>query len=192
MYVPSVLLDFGDPVETVRNIRERTTLFRFGIAGRLVTQLLYIVIPFYLYQLFKNLDKVTSALMLLFSVISVPISMYIESLKLSTLDMLDRPNDVMELLDHYNHALGISTIFWGLWLLPLGRLVYKASYFPKLIGISLLTGGFGYLIGAFFDILFPDFDQLNTIWETMTMGELIFIIWFVVMGVRYRGQGSDG
>ena len=185
MYVPSTFLDMDDPVQTANNIYENTTLFRLGIAGSLITQILFIIIPFFLYQLFKKFDKVTSALMLVLALVSVPISMYIEVNKLIGIDLLDKPAALMERLDIYYYGLGISTIFWGLWLLPLGWLVYKSSLFPKLVGVALFIAGFGYLISSFINIVFPEFNMLNTLFDFMTFGEMVFIIWFVVKGVSF-------
>lgn len=191
LYVPSVLIDFSNPIETANKIRENTLLFRLGIASSLLTQILYIIIPFFLYLLFKNLDRVSSILMFILAITSVPITMYNESKKLMVLDIIDRPNELIGLLNSHNYGLEISTIFWGLWLFPLGWLVYKSEYFPKIIGISLCIGGFGYLINSFLKILFPDFNGLSMILEMMTFGELIFIIWFVAKGVSYSAKKSN-
>ena len=184
MYVPSVLIDFADPIATSENIKENLLLFRLGIAGRLITQLLFIIIPFLFYQLFKDLDKTTSALLLILALVSVPISMVNETINLSVVGHLEDPDKIIEMLTLYNQRMYISIIFWGLWLLPLGWLAYKFDWFPKLIGIFLFIAGFGYLINSFLKLIFPDFDQLNLILELMTFGELIFILWFVIRGIK--------
>lgn len=186
LYVPGELLDLVNPFKTASNIANNTRLFRLGIASSLITQLLFIIIPFFLYQLFKNSDRITSLLMLVLAITSVPITMYNETNKLIALDLVDKPNELMEILDIYHHGMNISNIFWGLWLFPLGWLVYKSEFFPKLIGISLFFGGLGYIISSFLNILFPDFNRLNTILEILTLGELIFIAWFVIKGLNYK------
>ena len=190
MYVPSVLIDFADPMATSENIKENMLLFRLGIAGRLITQLLFIVIPFLFYQLFKDLDKTTSALLLILALVSVPISMVNETINLSIVGHLEDPDKIIEMLTLYNQRMYISIIFWGLWLLPLGWLAYKFDWFPKLIGIFLFIAGFGYLINSFLKLIFPDFDQLNLILELMTFGELIFILWFVIRGVKKQANND--
>ncbi len=190
IYVPSVLIDFADPISTSESIRENATLFRLGIAGRLITQLLFIIIPFLFYRFFKSLDKKASLLMLILALVSVPISMGNETLNLYVFQHLDNPDKMMATLELYNQAMYISIIFWGLWLLPLGWLVYQSRLFPKLIGIFLFIAGFGYLANAFLKIILPDFDQLNLILEMMTFGELIFILWFVIRGTRKQADPS--
>ena len=184
IYIPSTLIDLADPIATLGNIKENVLLFRLGIAGRLVVQLLFIIIPFLFYQLFKNLDKRTALLLLVLALISVPMAMGFETINLSILGYLDDADKVMEMVLLYHQAMHIPVIFWGLWLLPLGWLVYKSPWFPKIIGVFLFIGGSGYLINAFLKIILPNFDQLDMVWEVMTFGEVLFILWFVIRGVR--------
>lgn len=184
MYVPSTIIEFTDPIKTIENITENTFLYRLGIGARLITQLFFIVIPFLLYKLFKKLDNTVSTLMLILALISVPITMLNESISSNVINHLDNPEKVIDMLNLYNQVIHISTIFWGLWLLPLGWLVYKFDLFPKFIGVCLFIGGFGYLINSFKKIILPGFNQLDIIWDIMTFGELIFILWFVMRGIK--------
>ena len=186
MYVPSSLIEYADPLKTTENLTENTLLFRLGIAGRLITQLLFILIPFLLYELFRNLNRTIATLMLILALISVPITMFNESINLDVINHLDKPDRVIELLELYNQQMNISIIFWGIWLLPLGWLVYKFNLFPKVIGVLLFIAGFGYLISSFVNIIVPDYTQLNLILELMTFGEVIFIIWFVIFGIKIK------
>jgi len=191
MYVPSALIEFTDSIKTVENLTENSLLFRLGIAGRLITQLLFIIIPFLLYKLFRNLDTTASILMLILALVSVPISMFNETLNLGLLEHLDSPERVMEMLDNYYQGMDISIIFWGLWLIPLGWLVFKFDLFPKWLGILLYIAGFGYLMDAFINIIFPEFNQLDFILELMTFGEMIFIIWLVFVGVKGKTNSQQ-
>ncbi len=184
MYVPSVLIEFTDPERTVQNLTENDLLFRLGIAGRLISQLLFIIIPFLLYLLFKNIDKITSVLMLILALISIPAGMFSELINMNVMEHLDDSKTVIELLELYNTGMQISMIFWGLWLFPLGWLVYKFGLFPKVTGICLFIAGFGYFLHSFLRIILPDFDELNMFFEILTFGELIFVLWFVAMGIK--------
>ena len=184
MYIPSTLIDFSDPQTTAQNLNENFFLFRVGIAGRLLTQLLFIIIPFLLYELFRKYDKPVSTLMLILALVSVPISMLNETISLSIQAHLDNPDKVIELLELYFQGMQISMIFWGLWLFPLGWLAYKFDLFPKAIGVILIIAGFGYLLDSFVKIVSPDFNQLTDVFEIMTIGEVLFILWFVIRGVK--------
>ena len=53
---------------------------------------------------------------------------------------------VMFFLDLHEYGVFIASIFCGLWLLPLGYLVFKSGYIPRILGVLLMIGCFGYLI----------------------------------------------
>ena len=61
------------------------------------------------------------------------------------------------LLDIHHYGLfGIEQIFFGLWLVPLGHLVYKSELFPKPLGALLIAGGICYLVDVPGLFLAPD------------------------------------
>ena len=189
MYIPTTLIDLSDAASTAQNISDNIILYRLGIVGRLVTQLLYILIPFLLYRLFRNNNSATAMLMLILAVISIPIAMSSESLQVLVSTKLDEPTVVIGYLNMYNHIMNIAMIFWGLWLFPLGRLMYL--HVQKTIGLLLYVAGFGYTMGSMFRIITPDFATLNMIFEAMTVGEIVFILYFVIRGIRPKDQADS-
>ena len=81
------------------------------------------------------------------------------------------------------HEIGIhiAYIFWGLWLFPLGYLVYKSGFLPKIVGVLLMISCFGYLIDFITFFLFTDFGfavNLVTGWA-----ELLLCLWLLIKGV---------
>ncbi len=44
----------------------------------------------------------------------------------------------MSFLNSYTNGFIIAQIFYGTWLLPLGYLVFKSGYLPRLLGILLM------------------------------------------------------
>src|SRR5207237_7458192 len=46
-------------------------------------------------------------------------------------------------LHHYGDLA--NEIFWGLWLIPLGLLAYRSRFLPRILGVWLILGCFGYL-----------------------------------------------
>ncbi len=82
----------------------------------------------------------------------------------------------------YGHGALIAVIFWGLWLFPLGYLVFKSGYIPRILGVLLIIAGFGYLNDFFKFFLFPNFDA--TIFQFMAFGEMLFPLWLLIKGVN--------
>ena len=86
------------------------------------------------------------------------------------------------LLDLHEHGMNIAGIFWGLWLLPMGYLVFKSGYISRIPGVLLIFAGIGYLVVSVSFIVFPNLD--TTIVQYVTWGELVFPVWLLIRGVN--------
>lgn len=184
LYVPSVLIIQGDAATTATNIISNEFLFRAGIAGSLMTQLIFIFAALLLCKLFAPVNKIYSILMAVLALVSVPIAMVNELNNLAALQLLKNPQDLMLYLTLHKQGIVIASIFWGLWLFPLGYLIYKSGYFPKIIGIAVVIGGIGYTLGSFTELLMPNLKTLLSTFEMMTFGEIIFLGWLVFKGAN--------
>jgi hypothetical protein len=81
----------------------------------------------------------------------------------------------------HEYGLKVAQIFWGLWLLPLGWLVFRSGFLPRWLGILLLIAGAGYLIDLFIGVVFPSVGVTAT---TVTfVGELLLPLWLLIRGV---------
>jgi hypothetical protein len=95
---------------------------------------------------------------------------------------------VMFFLDLHHAGYLIVHIFFGLWLLPLGYLVYKSGFFTRILGVFLMIACFGYLIDVFTFFLFPNFDA--TIGQFTFIGELIVPFWLLFKGGKIPEKKS--
>lgn len=184
LYVPSTLIVQGNDATTAKNIISSEFLFRAGIVGSLITQLIFIFAALFLYKLFEPFNKNYSLLMVVLALVSVPIAMLNELNNVAALKLLNDPQQMMFFLNLHVQGIVIASIFWGLWLFPLGYLVYKSSYFPKIMGIAVIIGGIGYTLGSFTELLMPNIKALLSILEIMTFGEVIFLAWLVIKGAK--------
>jgi preprotein translocase subunit Sss1 len=92
------------------------------------------------------------------------------------------------------HAAGylIAQIFFGLWLLPLGYLVYRSGSFPKVLGVLLAVGCVGYLVDTFAHFLAPGIAE-SIAWIVVApaaVGEIGFVIYLLVKGVRVSERSA--
>jgi len=186
MYVPSRLILSEDAIITASNIASNEFIFRLGIVGSLLTQIIFIFVPLFLYKLFESVNKNQSILMVILALISVPIAMMNTLNSVAALKLLNDPVQMMFFLDLNAQGIVIVSIFWGLWLFPLGYLVCKSGYFPKIMVFLLAIAGVGYLLGSFTNLLIPHLEILLSISEVMTFGEVVFIAWFLIKGVKLQ------
>ncbi len=193
-YVPSIIMVPGDSAATANNIIASETLFRSGIVSALIVQMIHIFLVLFLYKLLKPVNKNHAVFMVIFALVGIPIAMLSELnqfaalLLLSGADYLtvftaDQLQALVPLfLDLCEYGLVIAWIFWGLWLFPMGYLVFKSGYIPRILGILLMIGCFGYLIDFVTFGLFPNFDA--TISQFTFIGEVLFPLWLLIKGVN--------
>lgn len=199
IYIPSKFIVWESATETLQNIMNSELLFRLGIVSGIITFLTFLFLPLVLYKLLSGVNKTYAALMVIFAVISVPISFVNILNKFSILTLISKANylndldsseiqlQVMFYLDSYNNGIGISQIFWGLWLFPFGYLVYKSGFLPKILGVLLMAGCIGYLITFFGGFLYSNFHK--TTFSTIvglpaSIGEIGICLWLLIMGTK--------
>lgn len=184
IYVPSVLVIPGNAAATAANLIANDFLFRSGIIVSLLTQLTFIAAVLLLYKLFDKVNKDQAMLMVVLALVSVPIAMLSSLNNLAALYSVTQPQQMMLFLSLNDQGVIIASIFWGLWLFPLGYLVYKSGFFPKIIGWALFVGGLGYTLGSLLKLLTPQLQSIISICEVMTMGEIVFLAWLVIRGAK--------
>lgn len=186
IYVPSSLIVLDDIATTISNVIENETLFRWSIISALVVQLINIILVVVLFKIFRPIHKTMASLMVIFSLLAVPIAFLNEINNLAVLHLLDQSNESQQLisvfLNLHHQGIIIAQVFWGLWLFPLGYLVYKSDYMPKFIGILLMIGCVGYVVDSFTLILLPQFNI--TFSEFTFLGEVIFPLWLLIKGIK--------
>ena len=198
MYIPSITVP-GNAVETINNITAHQMLFRLSIISALITPLVTILVALFLYKLFKAVNKDQAVLMVIFTVIAAPIVMLNQLshfavlsllngtgyLKVSSVDQLHY--QVMLFLDLQHHGALITGLFWGLWLFPMGYLVLKSGFIPKIIGVFLIIAGFGYIIDSAAFFLSPG---LNIAIVPYTfIGEVLMLVWLLFKGGKIPENG---
>ena len=194
IYVPNTLFVAGDIAATVSNIMANQTLFRVSIMSALITQVVQIFVVLYLYKILKPVNKNHAVLMVVFILVAVPIAMLNELNHFAVLLLLngtdyltfftsDQIQSLVALfLDLRQTGIFIAQIFWGLWLFPMGYLVYKSGFLPKIIGALLIVAVFGYLADSFVFFFIPDFGI--TFSEFTFLGELLITFWLLIKGVN--------
>lgn len=194
VYVPSRLIVPGDAAATASNIIASEMLFRLGIVSNLLSMLVNLFLALALYQLLKHVNRNMALLMVIFILVSAPISMLSELcqfgallllsgadyLKVFTADQLHAL--VLVFLNLHQQGINIAQIFWGLWLFPMGYLVFKSGFLPRILGIFLVIGCLGYLIQSF--ALFLGY-SLSLIFYT-SWGELLLPLWLITKGVNVK------
>ena len=105
-----------------------------------------------------------------------------DSLCLAVFDAGQLQALVLYFLNLHHAGYLIAQIFFGLWLLPLGILVYQSSSMAKIVGILLMVACFGYLVDVFTFLLIPGFDVVFS--QFTFVGEVVLLLWLLIKGVN--------
>jgi hypothetical protein len=198
VYVHSRIVKSGNSAATAENIRKSTSLFRFGFMSDFLQTVFFLFTAMALYLLFKHVNRLVAAAM----VVIVGVSVAIQSLNMLnqfTALTIATSNDyaqvfgkpgsdalVMLFSNMQEHGFFVAQMFFGLWLLPLGYLVLRSRYVPKLFGISLVVACVGLVFDMLVHFLTPGFaDNVKPVVGTInTLGEMPFFLWLLVKGVK--------
>lgn len=195
--VRSKIFVSGDMEATANIIITNESLFRLGFASDLIMMVIFLLLPLVLYKLLHTVDKTLSILMVIFVMVSVPINMLNLLNEFASLNVLSGAEylsvlaaeqiraQAMLYYDLYLHGYEIANVFFALWLIPLGVLVYKSGFFPKILGILLVAGGCGLFLEVFIHFLLPSLVLVSTILLIpQTVAEFAFLLWALIRGIN--------
>jgi Domain of unknown function (DUF4386) len=196
-YVPGKLIVHGNAAATANNIAAAATLFRLGIAAELIGMAGFIFVALALYDLLKGVNQRQACLMVILIVVSIPIA-FLNALNsiaalvlvrgadfLSTFEKPYREALAMLFLKLHGQGFGVAEIFWGLWLFPLGLLVYRSRFLPRFLGVWLVFAGIAWVILSLTGILLPQYqDKVDSYSQPALFGEIALMFWFLIKGAK--------
>jgi hypothetical protein len=182
LYVPSQLINEENILPSIQAIQADGFLFRLGIAGSLVTQLIFIWVAWLLWRVFRGVNEKSAQWMLILALVSVPITLLNEINQLAILQLNENPEQAVFFYQVHKQGILIASIFWGLWLFPLGHLIYLSGQYPKFIGVVVLVAGVGYLGIVIIDLVLVQSKGATMYFEMLTFGEVVWMLWFTVRG----------
>lgn len=201
MYVPSQLINYDNASLTFQKITASEMLFRFGIVSGVLCYIFYLFLPLVLYKMLRQVNEDMAKLMVLLALISVPMYFVNAQNQLTVLSLINAPNylnvftpeqiqsQVLFFINQYDNGMRLIHIFSGLWLFPFGYLVFKSNFLPKILGILLMVGCFGYLINFFGSRLILNYSELGIssyISLPANIGEIGTCLWLLVIGAKEK------
>ncbi len=192
----SSLIVPGNATATVSKILASETLFRVGIVSELASVIAFILLALALYRLLGGVNRIQARLMVAFMLVSVPISFLNVVNELGALELMHGGSLLsafsqgqlnalaMASLDLHSQGLVVNAIFWGLWLLPFGYLVYKSGFIPRVLGVLAALNGLTWLVGSLAVLLALPFANLAPMIVVLPLGEPLLIAWLLLKGAR--------
>jgi hypothetical protein len=183
----------GDITTTVNHITVYEAIFRLGFVTSLARFVVFIFMVLALYKLFKPVNRDASLVMLALALVSIAIGMvsllfqYAAPLLLSsngysTLFTTDQWQAQVLFFINLQMLGDKASQILAVWLLPLGYLIYKSGFFPRILGVLMVMAGLGYVTDFLIFFLLP-----NLNWQVAGfafLAELPFPFWLLIKGVN--------
>jgi hypothetical protein len=201
--MPSTIIVKGNALQTAQNLIVQETTVRWVIVSHLVCHPIFLLLAMTFYRLFKATSEHSMRLLVLFVAVQVPLIFVGEALNFTALlaakgELLtsfsapEKADIIMLLLQIRSKMILTATVFWGLWLIPLGQAFFTSGFMPRVLGVLLVIGGLAYPVQIVTYILSPSVyssivgvtDKLPAIAEIGTM------LWLLIMGTTDKTSRS--
>jgi hypothetical protein len=180
-------------------------MFRWGLVAALSSALLFVLTAWALYTLLRPVDEPLALLLLVLNAVGVAVQCASYLPLLAVLAQGDSAVDVraltssqldgLALLSVSTYRIGFVTaqLFFSAWLFPLGWLVLRSGFLPRVLGWLLLLDGVAVLVWFLQVLLAPAHPAISyPAWAIGFIAELGLGLWLLVRGVRPEMQTPDG
>jgi hypothetical protein len=194
LFLKGLVVD-GDAAATANNILAHQALFRLGLATGLIATACYIALTELLYDLFKPVDRSLSLLAAFFSLVGCAILAFASLFQLAPLVVLGgsqylsvfRVEQLRALaylfLDLYGEGVNICFVFFGVYCILIGYLIFRSAFLPRILGVLMAFAGLGWLT-----FLSPPLANHLSPYILVLgfVAELALMLWLLVMGVNVQ------
>lgn len=186
----------NDMAATAANISANMLLYRVGIASDIIMSVSYLLTALALYRLLAAVNKQMASLMVLFAAAGcvlllsnilnefAPLGLAGASSQPGALPDGQIQSMMMLSYNTYLHGYMIGQVFFALWVLPLGILIYRSRFLPKVFGVLFVIEVFCGLLSVLVHFLIPDATIESALLLPGTVAEFSFMFWLLIRGVN--------
>ena len=202
--IPSWSTDGGGLQGTAEKIAAAPFHYRMGVICDLASQVFFVALVLALYELLKGINRRLALLMVALVLVQVP--MAFANLLLGAAPLaLQSGADYLSafskdqlaafsaaVLQVRAYGIKLIMVYWGLWLLPFGLLIFRSGFIPRIFGVLLVIGCFGHIAVGLTSLLFPNYERAITPLTALALGEILIALWLLLRGAPHapREQGA--
>jgi len=192
----------GDAAATANNILAHESLFRLGLATGLISTACYVAVTALFYDLFKTVSRSLSLLAAFFSLVGCAILAFASLFQLAPLVVLGGSQYLsvfkveqlralaLMFLELNTQAGNICVVFFGVYCLLIGYLIFRSAFLPRILGVLMALAGLGWLT-----FLSPPLANRLSPYNLVLgfLAELALMLWLLARGVnvqRWKEQAS--
>jgi hypothetical protein len=183
LYVP------GDPSATLARLVGHEGMARAGIALEMGIALTQSLAALWFFRLFRSVDDFAAGAIAVLGFMNAVVVLASAAFLATALDVALVPlgaagADAQLMYLVSGNFWQVGNLFFGLWLIPMGRCVLRSRWMPWLLGWILVVGGMGYVLSGFINALAPGSELVpGLLVMPATVGEFWMIAYLLVRGV---------
>jgi hypothetical protein len=184
----------GDAQQIYQTLATDAWSFRLGLVVAFLSALLFLMTAWSLYVLLRPVDANLALLFLLLNAVGVAMQCASQLPLVAVLLLGDggmqaysaaqREGLAYLAINTYRTSFVTAQLFFGTWLFPLGYLVYRSGFLPRLLGVLLLLDGVAVMIWFLQALLLPAYHALSVPGLIVSfVAEVGLALWLLVRGV---------
>jgi hypothetical protein len=184
-----------DPAKTLSNLTEFETLARLRLLFELLIVASQALAAVWFYKLFSNIRNEAAWALAAWGMANAVAIMISAMAMGGALEVANGTQSldekvIMTQLFHQlmKHAWGVGSLFFGLWLIPMGYIVVSSQRMPLWLGRVLILGGVGYILSTFIGYMGVTESWVNVLTIPASIGEFWMIGYLLIFGVRPAKQ----
>ena len=173
--------------------------FRLAFVIAFASAFLFLMAAWGLFVLLRTVNRDLALLFLLLNAVGVAIQCA-SLLQLraamqvidpgSGLDAAQAQSLALVAINVYRAGFVTAQLFFGTWLFPLGYLVFRSGFLPRLLGVLLILDGVAELIWFLQAFLLPAYPAIKTPGTFVSLlAEVGLALWLLVRGVKDHPAG---
>jgi hypothetical protein len=192
--IPGRLIVSGNAAATAANILGHERLVWLGFASSLVGVVFHLAWALLLYDLLKPVNRRVSLFATFVILVGCAIQAVASLLYLAPLLILQNGSSLSAFTSEQLKALALMftrlnayafdtyTVFFGLWCVLVGYLIFRSTFLPRILGVLLAISGLGWLIYLHPPLAVRLF--IPYIAGASALGEVPLELWLMVMAVN--------
>lgn len=187
---PKVFIS-GDAVATLQNIIDGESIVRIRLLLEFTIIFSQVLTAVWFYKLFRPINEwaawsiavwgTVNAVAIMISAIAMASTI---DISVATMAMDEQVLLISVLQSIMKHAWAAGSIFFGLWLIPMGYVVTSSQRMPIWLGYTLIIGGIGYILSTLLYYAGMEGAVVDFLTIPATIGEFWMIGYLLIFGIR--------
>lgn len=180
-----------DPAKTLSNLSEFETLARLRLVFELLIVTSQAMAAVWFYKLFKDINHTAAWALAAWGMMNATAIMISAMAMGGAIEVATGTQAINEktiliqlFLQQIKNAWGVGSLFFGLWLIPMGYIVVISKRMPLWLGRVLIVGGAGYILSTFIGYMGVTGSGVGMLTIPATVGEFWMIGYLLFFGIR--------